>query len=284
MSNYTATKKTGGTSNLRIAYAGHDFFAPCLSTLLNHNNVDVILLLTHPAAGNNEYTRQLAGTAGIPVIEGRLTDSYIEVFNASRIDLLISAAYFYKIPIDRLKVRYAVNIHPSLLPFGRGGNPLPYFIDEHPDHCGVSIHELTSVIDGGPLLIQEKIEHQNGESVDDLYLRIASSAPRLLHSLICNIQDLFQKKKAQAEGSYWPEHTTEQRTIAVHTARIRDVTQLHRKFGMFGIFLKLQDGSVLEATHVTGSECSHDFIPGTVIGKARSGYIVALRDGLAMIR
>lgn len=271
-------------SNLRVAYAGHDFFAPCLNALFNYDNVDVVLLLTHPAADNNKYTRQLAGAARIPIIEGRLTDSSIEVFNSSRIDLIISAAYFYKIPIDLLKVRYAVNIHPSLLPFGRGGNPLPYFVGEHPDKCGVSIHELTSVMDGGPLLIQEAIECGNGESVDELYLKIASVATRLLNTFIYNIQALFIQKKPQEEGSWWPEHTSQERTLVAHRARIRDVTQLHRKFGMFGIYLKLQDGSFIEATKVTSSECSHNFLPGTVIGQVKGGYIVALCDGLVMIQ
>jgi methionyl-tRNA formyltransferase len=271
-------------SNLRIAYAGHDFFAPCLRTLFDHDDADVVLFLTHPAADNNKYTRELAEAAHIPIIERRLTDHYIEVFNASGIDLLVSAAYFYKIPIDRLKVKYAVNIHPSLLPFGRGGNPLPYYIDEHPDRCGLSIHELTSVIDGGPLIIQEKIEYRSGESVDELYLKIASAAPRLLNKLICDLQNFFMQKKEQAKGSYWPEHAIEQRTIVANRVQVHDVVQLHHKFGMFGIFLELNDGSVIEATQVTGNECPHAFAAGTVIGAVKSGYIVALQDGLLMTR
>ena len=270
-------------SNLRIAYAGHNFFTPCLKAILDNRAVELVLCLTHPANDDNKYFRQLAEAANVPLIEGRLTDASIAAFNNSQIDLLISAAYYYKIPVDRLNVQYAVNVHPSFLPAGRGPNPLPYYVDEHPDYCGVSIHELTSVMDGGPLLIQEKIEVRNGESIDELYLKIVAIAPRLLNSLIYDIQNLFMLKKTQGEGSYWPNHTSEQRTVVARSARSSDVVRIHRKFGMFGILLQLQDGSVIEGAHVTANECSHDFAPGTVIGGVKGAHIVALQDGLMTI-
>ena len=270
--------------NLRIAYAGHDFFAPCLKTILDSRAVEVVLCLTHRADDNNRYIRYLAGAGNIPIIEGRLTDSSIAMLNSSRIDLLISAAYYYKIPVDSLNVQYAVNIHPSFLPFGRGPNPLPYYVDEYPGYCGVSIHELTSVLDGGPLLIREKIDARDGESVDELYLRIAATAANLLNTLINNVQALFIQKKPQREGSYWPNHTTEQRTVDATRARVGEVLRIHRKFGMFGIFLRLQDGSVIEGTQLTANECSHDFSPGTAVGGIKDAYIVALRGGLLTIR
>lgn len=270
-------------SNLRIAYAGHNFFTPCLKAILDNRAVELVLCLTHPADDDNKYLRQLVESANVPLIEGRLTDASIATFNALQIDLLISAAYYYKIPVDRLNVQYAVNIHPSLLPVGRGPNPLTYYVDEHPDHCGVSIHELTSVMDGGPLLIQEKIEVRNGESVDELYLKIVATAPRLLNNLINDVQNLFIHKKAQGEGSYWPNHTSEQRTVVAHSARTADVARIHRKFGMFGMLLQLQDGSVIEGAHVTATECCHDFAPGTVIGGVKGAHIVALQDGLMTI-
>ena len=138
-------------------------------------------------------------------------------------------------------------------------------------------------MDGGPLLSQEKIEARNGESIDELYLKIVAAAPRLLNSLMYDIQNLFMHKKAQGEGSYWPNHTSEQRTVVARSAQSDDVVRIHRKFGMFGILLQLQDESVIEGTHVTAIECSHDFSPGTVIGGVKGAHIVALQDGLMTI-
>jgi methionyl-tRNA formyltransferase len=139
-------------------------------------------------------------------------------------------------------------------------------------------------LDSGPLLIQEKIKAGAGESVDELYLKIVAVAARLLSTLILNIEPLFMQKNAQVEGSYWPEHTSSERTIVAHNAQIRHVVHMHRKFGMFGISLQLLDGSVIEGTQVTAQECSHDFLPGTVIGSVKHGYLVALSDGLLTIR
>jgi methionyl-tRNA formyltransferase len=270
-------------SNLRVAYAGHNFFTPCLKAILENSSVELVLCLTHPADADNDYLRQLAEAANVPIIEGRPTDSSIEIFNASRIDLLVSAAYYYKIPINKLEVRYAVNIHPSLLPAGRGPNPLPYYVDTHPEHCGVSIHELTPVIDGGPLLMQEKIILRSGESIDEVYLQISAAAPRLLNGLIDDIQSIFLNKKEQQGGSYWPNHPDEVRTIVARSAKVSDVVGIHKKFGMFGILLRLQDGSVIEGTNVTARQCSHDFSPGEMIGGVKGTRIVALRDGLMTI-
>jgi methionyl-tRNA formyltransferase len=269
---------------LRVAYAGHDFFSPCLRVLSGRDDIDIAMCLTSRSADYNQYVNRFAKSANIPVIQGTLNETSIAAFNLSRIDLLISAAYFYKIPIDDLSVRYAVNVRPSLLPDGRGSNPLPYYTSDHPEYCGVSIHEITSAVDRGPLLIQESIEVLNGESVDEIYLKISAVAPRLILTLITNIEDVFARRKAQTGGSYWPEHTDKERTIAASVAHTRDVLRMHRKFGMFGLIFHLQDGSVLQATQVVTNECSHEFTPGTIIGNIRNRHVIALQDGLVMIR
>ena len=66
----------------------------------------------------------------------------VETLNELNLDGLICAAYMYRLPVSELNSRWAVNIHPTLLPEGRGGNPLPYLVDGHGDACGISIHEM----------------------------------------------------------------------------------------------------------------------------------------------
>jgi len=50
-----------------------------------------------------------------------------------------------------------VNLHPSLLPFGRGKNPNFWSIKEG-EPFGVSIHLVDKLIDHGPVLVQKQIE------------------------------------------------------------------------------------------------------------------------------
>jgi methionyl-tRNA formyltransferase len=268
---------------LRVAYAGHDFFSPCLKAVSEYDGAEIVLCLTNNEASYNQYVGQFARSTCTPIIEGRLDSASIADFNSRRIDLLISAAYFYKFPVSDLQFRYAINVHPSLLPDGRGPNPLPYYADEHPEHCGISIHEITAEMDRGPLLIQEKIEVGNEDNVQDIYLKIVALAPRLLLNVIKNIEILFLLRQSQAGGSYWREHTTSERTIISSEIYARDVIRMHQKFGIFGLIFQLRNGSALQTRQVSAAECPHQFLPGTVIGGIGGDQIIALRDGLAIV-
>lgn len=52
-------------------------------------------------------------------------------------------------------VKFAVNIHPALLPEYAGLNPWDAIARDNPSRIGVTIHKMTDEIDGGPILMQE---------------------------------------------------------------------------------------------------------------------------------
>lgn len=62
-----------------------------------------------------------------------------------------------------------INLHPSLLPFGRGKNPNFWSIRDG-EPFGVSIHLVDRLVDHGPVLVQKQIEVSwldNGETAYD---------------------------------------------------------------------------------------------------------------------
>jgi methionyl-tRNA formyltransferase len=61
-----------------------------------------------------------------------------------------------------------VNLHPSLLPIGRGSDPIPWSIIENRPQ-GVSIHEVTNDLDCGPILCQELIPSTINLNAGDIY-------------------------------------------------------------------------------------------------------------------
>lgn len=268
---------------LRIAYAGHDFFSSCLAALLQRSDVEVVLCLTstpeHPV-GN---VVRLAHQAGIPVVYGRPTDAVVATFNDLQVDLLVSAAYLYRIPVDRLVTRWAVNVHPSLLPEGRGPNPLPYLVDEGREFCGITLHELTHEFDAGDVLLQESIALADGDGFDELFLRLFAAAPQLLNRLLDDVDKYFLAKRPQESGSYWPEHTPDQRLLVAGRAFVRDALALHTKFGAVGVLVQLADERRVNTDRVTAVECVHDYTPGTVVARLVNGWVVALVNGLMRV-
>lgn len=268
----------------RIAYAGHDFFSSCLAALIQRPDVQVVLGLTSEPGNAIDNILSLATKHAIPLLFGRPSrKNIISTFNEARVDLLIAAGYNWRIPIDELRLERAVNIHPSLLPDGRGPNPLPYILDEYPKFRAISIHEMTSDFDQGPILIQEPLELDEGDGFNELALKLFATTPRLLNRFIDNLDGYFAAKQEQDNGSYWPEHTAAERTFLAETSRVADVRRLHSKFGVLGVSAELSDGTRVKASHLTAARCAHNFTPGTIVATLRVGPILAVQDGLVRL-
>ncbi|HEV8562250.1 MAG TPA: formyltransferase family protein [Actinophytocola sp.] len=268
---------------LRVAYAGHDFFSSCLKTLIDRSDIEVVTCLTSGPGKSVDNVLSLAHKSKIPVLFGRPTRPMVSRLNESRIDLLISAAYLYRIPIESLTVGRAVNVHPSLLPEGRGPNPLPYLVDGHREQCGISIHEMTPEFDMGPILLQERIPLAESDGFDQLFLKLFAAAPRLLNTFLDGIDEFFSAKREQGAGSYWPKHDGDQRTIAAEQAKVGDALAMHAKFGTVGVIVRLVDGRRIETQRLVASECEHRYPPGSVIAQLHIGWIVALTNGLMRV-
>ncbi len=74
-------------------------------------------------------------------------------------DLLVSASYGEKIPIERIRsARFGgLNVHPSLLPRWRGGDPVPWAILQGDTDIGVTVVTLSEKFDQGEIIAQTTI-------------------------------------------------------------------------------------------------------------------------------
>ena len=89
-----------------------------------------------------------------------------------RFDAGISAMFGYLIPdVVVASCKHGiVNLHPSLLPYGRGKHPATWAIWEQTPY-GASAHSVTSDLDGGPLLGQIRIPLLDTDTGDSLYAK-----------------------------------------------------------------------------------------------------------------
>lgn len=273
---------TTGHERRRVAYAGHDFFLSCLRELVKRPNIDVAICWTEgdegqPARG----VIDLASKLGSQIFTGRPTEAAIAAVNDAQIDLFITAAYMYKVPIERLDVKRAVNVHPSYLPDGRGPNPLPHFVDSARDACGISIHELTEQMDQGPLLVQERVRPEPTDGLDEIYLRLLAAAPRVLGDLLDHLEEFFPGHSAEASGSYLPHRQFG--TLDAVKCSVSDAVTLHRTFGMYGFRVRLPQQEPFHCSLLSAAPCRHGFDAGQVIVDSTIGMIIAVPDGLIRV-
>jgi phosphoribosylglycinamide formyltransferase-1 len=77
-----------------------------------------------------------------------------------------------------------LNIHPSLLPKFQGLNTHQRVIDANEKEHGVSIHFVTTELDGGPVIAQSSIPVLEDEDVKSLAARVLVEEHKLFPKVI----------------------------------------------------------------------------------------------------
>lgn len=189
---------------MKIAYAGFDMMYPALEALGENN--EVIKLFTCIVDGEFETNNRVisfAESGGIPWTTDRITPDDVEDLLKNGCELLVSAGYYYRIPTDsRLKM---VNIHPSLLPYGRGAWPMPLAILDRLPESGVTIHKTEEGFDTGDILLQERFKLAPDENLDSFMDKVNTLLPSMIRRLTTDIDVLWDNARPQGEGVYQEE-------------------------------------------------------------------------------
>jgi len=101
-------------------------------------------------------------------------------------DIAVVAAYGILLPPDVLNAfrHGCINLHPSLLPKYRGASPVSSAILAGDEYTGVTIIQLDSGLDSGPILSQEKIKLQGDEFCDKLTMKLFMLGSKLVSKTI----------------------------------------------------------------------------------------------------
>ena len=137
-------------------------FAHIVNTL-HQKECDVVVALT-----NNPDAEgiQIAQSASIPleIIDSKAYESresfdsvVVERLNHYNPELTVLAGFMRILtPIFTEQIK-SINLHPSLLPRHKGLNAIERsYKDEH-SHGGVSVHYVTSELDGGEVILQKEV-------------------------------------------------------------------------------------------------------------------------------
>lgn len=274
-----------GSGAMRIAYFGNDIFINCLRYLHfgNHHRVLKLFSMTY---GEQEYdlaqaARRLAGEARIPVQTTPVLPADLEALNQQGCEAIISAGYSYKIPPwSGGSIRYAVNIHPSLLPKGAGPMPLPWVILRGLRHTGVTIHTLNETWDGGDILLQRSFSLTGNENTDELLLKSRDLALELLDHFL-KAPDIYWKlatPQSMRDREYWPRLTPQDTTIDWNweLGKIERYLRIYRYAS--------PDRMIEFITDVASRRTQHAHAPGTLLCEDGERREVAARDGIVSFR
>src|SRR4029453_17955882 len=115
---------------MKVALFGTDFFANCFELLEAYGH-QVCAVFSQPCDGLfsfNDRVRRIAERWALVLRLDAATAHDIAALANSGCDLVVSGFYAHRIPIEHAPELLAVNIHPTLLPWGRGPWPLPHVI------------------------------------------------------------------------------------------------------------------------------------------------------------
>lgn len=271
---------------MKFIYCGFDFFDLCLSECLSQGH-ELIGAFTQKVDGvYNTCTKiqALCSSQGVHYQERKITAMDIIDFQKLGCELLITAAFQYRIPSDALNEAgiMGLNIHPSLLPDGRGPWPLPWLILKGLPQGGVTLHKLQQSFDSGEILLQQPFAIENTDNLETLSFKSRVIAAVLMREFLREPNRYWGKSKIQGGGSYWPMPSEAERSLDWNMP-VEHILRIVRAFGKFESYANF-DGVDWLVQDATVWRESHQFTPGTVVQRTNREVLIAALDGFVCVR
>lgn len=265
---------------MNIIYFGYDIYVDCLCMLLENSSFTVHNVYTFPPDCLVESHLQLnavAGRYGIPITEAPPSLKELETFFRIHPDgLAVCAGYTWRIPVERVAGFRGINLHPAILPDGRGPWPFPYVILKGYRESGVTVHKLAADFDQGDILAQVVFPVTEDETLITLTEKSQKVAPPLLLHCLQNLPCLWEEALPQHEGSYWPDRSDEDRMIRPDMT-IEETDRRLRAFAGYGALACFPCGEFLIADGCVRMDIIGP--PGTLQKRNDGSWVAAVKDG-----
>lgn len=129
---------------------------------------------------------------------------FLEYIKSLNIDVAVVASFNYKIPTELMNVTKDgfINVHPSLLPKYRGGNPYSSVIIDGETKTGVTIHFMDDGFDTGDIITQRKVEISPCETMGTLFNRLNLLGMQLLLEVLAVYEKKELPRYKQPKGEF----------------------------------------------------------------------------------
>ncbi|WP_199119959.1 formyltransferase family protein [Pedobacter sp. ASV28] len=159
----------------------------------------------------------------------RSHEEYIQKvdFFPEDIDLILFIGWSWIIPKETTEKFKCLGIHPSNLPFFRGGSPLQHQIINGVQESKVSLMTLSSTkLDAGEIWLQEDLD-LSGKNMTEVFKNITSSSIKMLNLFFDNYVDIVPKEQDTTLGSYFKRRTEVQSKITLEQLQQMNLKEIY---------------------------------------------------------
>lgn len=112
--------------------------------------------------------------------------AYIDAIQATGAELVVLAGFMrvIKPPFIEAFQSRIINLHPSLLPSFKGLHAIRQAFEFGVKITGCTVHFVTGDLDGGPIIDQEPVRIEPGDSLPELEERVHAAEHRLLPAVL----------------------------------------------------------------------------------------------------
>ncbi len=253
---------------MKIAYIGIDLFFEALCSL-ESCGCEIVEIFSCDTDNKTEFNVKIcdfASIRNIPCRLTRITRADIKRLKEKGCKMAVCGGYYFKIPWDTdLPI---VNIHPTLLPIGRGPWPMPQIILKGMKKSGVTVHKIAESFDSGDILLQREFEVSPDETLETYMKKACDILPFMMKELTDDFERLYQNAKVQEDAEYWTAPTEKDFTVRENmTAETAD--KILRAF--FGYECIYQGKN--ESFEIIGGRARMGEMPNDECLPLRDGYI-----------
>ncbi len=278
----------------RIGFAGTPEFAAIILRALLDHQAEVAVVYTQPDRPAGRGRKLQASPVKTLAIEHRLEirqpaslrdEIRPSELAACNLDVLIVAAYGLILPTQILAVprRGCINVHASLLPRWRGPAPVERAIMAGDEQTGVSVIQMDSGVDTGPVLAQSSCPIEGHTRGPDLELTLANLGARCLLECLSELDTASPQPQPEAGATYANKLTAADAVIDWRRSALSIQRQVRALCGRLpattavgGLQIKLLDADWRSESSIEP--------PATVMAAGPEGIQVACGDGSLIVR
>ncbi|WP_415396892.1 phosphoribosylglycinamide formyltransferase [Sulfurimonas sp. CS5] len=96
----------------------------------------------------------------------------VKLINSYEPDLVVLSGFMRILSDVFTENMKAINLHPSLLPKFKGAKAIERSFESDDKECGISVHYVSSELDGGEIILQESFVREDNETLESFSAKI----------------------------------------------------------------------------------------------------------------
>jgi methionyl-tRNA formyltransferase len=277
-------------NKLQIAFAGTpELAANVLNKLINSSH-SIKAVYTQPdrRAGRGQKNlasavKTLANQHNLPLFQPETAAEICQGKQLANVDVLVVVAYGMLLPeiVLELPTYGCINIHTSLLPRWRGAAPIQRAIQAGDTETGVSIMQIDTGLDTGPILTQTKCPITPADTAESLQNKLADLGGSCLLDVLNQIADgtALARPQNETEATYAHKITKLEAKLDWDTPAI-ELERTIRAFNPAPVAYTELNGIRLRIWQAAILNKEAQYAPGTILDCSKDGIDIATKESV----